>query len=485
MQEGYKICGIVGLRTAEKYGFYALERDIIKGMLVVNSLRGAHSTGLAGVDSRDNIDRDKVSIVKAVQSPYYLFDWPRTDEFFSRMLSDFDTIIGHGRYATRGAINADNAHPFEENHITLVHNGGITNFYQLRDSNLDKTVEVDSHLVARLIERDGWEKTLPRLRGAYALVWYDSRDGSMHMARNKERPMVVGKMKKKETILFASEEATILWASNRYDFDLEWTLETEPFNHYHFEQGSIVPVVTTYKEVFTVPATTSTHTTTTIGKDTQTNNRLSKRERRRLAAKLREEARKKSGNVKGVDESPQTKEMFDSVDLIQGELITAEILDTIGMSEQLHVAADLRRVLVKAESAKTPNVEFRFTISEDEEHDYLLADNITGIVSKIHPADRNNTINHVDWIVWLTATTCNKEEEDNFVKIDHDTDGEIRIAKYRLLEMSKAGCAWCGNKIPESSLDQPENLLVTQMNEGEKIACESCTHSYRSSLCPI
>lgn len=452
-------------------------------MLVVNSLRGAHSTGLAGVNSRDKWDKEKVSIVKAINSPYYLFDWVRSDEFFSRMLSNFDTVIGHGRYATRGAINADNAHPFEENHITLVHNGGITNFHALKDSTLDKEVEVDSRLVARLIERDGWEKTLPRLRGAYALVWYDSRDGSMHMARNKERPLVVGKMKKKETILFASEEATLIWAAERYDFELEWVVHLDTFSHYHFNEGSIVPEVTPYKEVFTVPATTSTQTTTISGRATLPNARLSKKERRRLAAKLREEAKKnqdKDGNI--------AEDSFASVSLIRGQIITAEVLDTVGLSSNIPLTKDLRRVMVKAESKEVPNVEFRFTVYEDEEEEWLTCKSVSGVVTKMHPSDTGSTINHVEWIVWLTDVSNDIRdalEEDAFVKIEHDTDGEVNFPKYRLIEMLKGGCGWCSNTIPETSLANPENLLVTQMPEGDRVVCESCTHAYRTALCPV
>lgn len=446
------MCGIVGIKTADKLGFYAQDRDMIKGMLVVNSLRGAHSTGLAGVCSRRENEKEDVGLIKAINSPYYLFDWPKADEFFRRVMSSYDVLIGHGRYATRGAINADNAHPFEEGHITLVHNGGITNFYQLKDNTLDKDVEVDSHLVARLIERDGWETTLPKLRGAYALVWYDSRDGSLHFARNKDRPMSIAKLGKRDVIIYASESATLNWAADRYGFTIESMFNTEPFTHYVFEKGSIDWVETKYKEVFTVPATGWDG----CGEKTKT---LSKKERRRLAAIERNKSKTNPLLSGGIQ---------------LGEEVELSILDTVPINHS--TMYDLNRVLVKCECIKYPNIEFKFTIDGEEENKYIEADKIIAQVKNVYSSDNQDTINKVPWIAWVGDPIAVKD--DSFLSIEHFIEGPIRYPKYRLLEMISCGCGWCSTPIPEEYINKVDKLMVYDDGETDSVICESCTKNY-------
>jgi hypothetical protein len=435
------------MKTSNKIGFYAQDRDMLKGMLVVNSLRGAHSTGIAGVCSRRESDKEAMGLVKAVQSPYYLFDHHKTDEFFRRFLSDYDTIIGHGRYATRGEINADNAHPFEEGHITLVHNGGISNFYQLRDTNLDKEVEVDSHLVARLIERNGWEETLPKLRGAYALVWYDSRDGSLHFARNKERPMVIAKLEKKDTIIYASEAATLEWAASRYGYKIESLSETHPFTHYEFPKGSIDFTEKVYKEVFTVAATGGIP----FGDDKT----LTRKERRRLAAQQKHQGNKNPTYLIGAE-------------------VEMEVLDTFAIKKD--AVGGLDRVLVKCESEFYPDVEFRFTIDAEEEEEYIRADSIVGVIKAVMGANAQETINKVPWVAWVVDH--NTVKEDSFVMIDHFMDGPIRIPRYKAVEMISKGCDWCEKPIPAHKINHLNHMMLYDNDMDDCIICETCVRNY-------
>jgi glucosamine--fructose-6-phosphate aminotransferase (isomerizing) len=96
---------------------------------------------------------------------------------------DGTTGIAHTRWATHGAPTEDNAHPHTAGDVSLVHNGIIENFRQLRDelaaegarfeSQTDS--EVVAHLIDRELKRGGSPReavaaVLPRLHGAFALA---------------------------------------------------------------------------------------------------------------------------------------------------------------------------------------------------------------------------------------------------------------------------------------------------------------------------
>ncbi len=113
--------------------------------------------------------------------------------------------IGHTRWATHGAPTTENAHPHKAGRVTLVHNGIIENFAELK-AELEAAGRVfesqtDTEVVAHLIDRalDGsndpvvaFKTVLDRLTGAYALaVLVESEDGLIMGAR-RGSPLVVG-----------------------------------------------------------------------------------------------------------------------------------------------------------------------------------------------------------------------------------------------------------------------------------------------------
>ncbi|MFW3388445.1 UNVERIFIED_CONTAM: hypothetical protein RF648_20880, partial [Kocuria sp. CPCC 205274] len=112
-------------------------RDVerFEQMLYMDVVRGEHSTGVfAGF----RLDKDNfaVQIEKAaIASDEYLRSayWKRVKEMRkphatiqnSWSVTQPKFLVGHNRYATAGAINDRNAHPFNHEHITLVHNGTL------------------------------------------------------------------------------------------------------------------------------------------------------------------------------------------------------------------------------------------------------------------------------------------------------------------------------------------------------------------------
>ncbi len=128
------------------------------------------------------------------------------------LLTGARALVGHNRAATRGGVSVNNAHPFQHGAITLVHNGTLR-------SNAVTTpyFTVDSESIAyALSQADDPVTVLEKLDGAYALIWFDSRDNSWNVARNDERPLVFMTNTTGDTMWFSSE-AGILYACTNED----------------------------------------------------------------------------------------------------------------------------------------------------------------------------------------------------------------------------------------------------------------------------
>src|SRR5687767_11552959 len=130
------MCGIVGLISKSgSFPFYA--EDLFTNMLRMDSIRGEDSTGIFGVTKDGNCD-----IVKGNADGYLFTRTGDYQEFINRMGKHYRIVVGHNRSATTGAVTAENAHPFREKHIVLVHNRTIHN-----KEKLNNEVEVDSHAI--------------------------------------------------------------------------------------------------------------------------------------------------------------------------------------------------------------------------------------------------------------------------------------------------------------------------------------------------
>lgn len=123
-------------------------------------------------------------------------------------------MVGHNRYATQGAINDTNAHPFNHGHITLVHNGTLTDQSLLPDH---KRFAVDSENVAWSIAKIGIDETIQKLNGAFTLVWHNAEDSTVNIIRNEERPFHLVETTGGDWF-GASEEDMLMWLVNRKKF---------------------------------------------------------------------------------------------------------------------------------------------------------------------------------------------------------------------------------------------------------------------------
>ena len=129
--------------------------------------------------------------------------------------------LAHTRWATHGRPNDLNAHPHQDctGDITVIHNGIIENFRELRDGLESRghvlTSETDTEAIAHLIE-EAYEgdiaaatrAALRRIEGAYALAVMHRGEPDRLVGARQNVPLVVG-LAPGETFL-ASDVAAIL-----------------------------------------------------------------------------------------------------------------------------------------------------------------------------------------------------------------------------------------------------------------------------------
>ena len=137
--------------------------------------------------------------------------------------------LAHTRWATHGRPNDLNAHPHQDctGNITVIHNGIIENFRELRDGLEARghtlTSETDTEAIAHLVEEayegdlaDAVRAALRRVHGAYALVVMHKGEISRLVGARQDVPLIVG-LHGEESFI-ASDVAAILAHTNRIIF---------------------------------------------------------------------------------------------------------------------------------------------------------------------------------------------------------------------------------------------------------------------------
>ncbi len=114
--------------------------------------------------------------------------------------------IGHTRWATHGAPSQANAHPHQSEtaRFTLVHNGVIENYEQLKLKYLENTAlasDTDTEIIVQLVElfvqegksiEGAFRHTLSLLKGSYALALLDKADPETIYVGKHKSPLLIG-----------------------------------------------------------------------------------------------------------------------------------------------------------------------------------------------------------------------------------------------------------------------------------------------------
>jgi glutamine---fructose-6-phosphate transaminase (isomerizing) len=113
--------------------------------------------------------------------------------------------IGHTRWATHGKPSKENAHPHSAGTISLIHNGIVENYVELRQelaaSGSTFSSETDTEVAAHLIQharsqgkdtRQAFKEACARLEGSFAIIALDSDCPDKIFVAKTATPIVIG-----------------------------------------------------------------------------------------------------------------------------------------------------------------------------------------------------------------------------------------------------------------------------------------------------
>ena len=182
------MCGIIGY-----IGGKPSERILLEGLKKLE-YRGYDSAGIAVCSDQG------LKVVKAKGRIAELENKLRSQDMPSATIG-----IGHTRWATHGKPSDLNSHPHTDTHmkISVVHNGIIENYMELRDELAaqgarfvsETDTEVVSHLIASLYEGDivqAVQRATKRMRGAYALAVLSELEPDKLIAVRLHSPLIIG-----------------------------------------------------------------------------------------------------------------------------------------------------------------------------------------------------------------------------------------------------------------------------------------------------
>lgn len=181
------MCGIVGYLGPQD------PKDIILAGLKKLEYRGYDSAGVS------ILNQGVFKRVRAEGKLGNLENKLKSENFDGRI------GIGHTRWATHGVPSERNAHPHTVKGVSLVHNGIIENYLEIKEdlikAGAEITSDTDSELVAHLIAREV-EKTkdlpkavfqvLPMLRGAFSILVVWEKQPDLLVAFKDGPPLILG-----------------------------------------------------------------------------------------------------------------------------------------------------------------------------------------------------------------------------------------------------------------------------------------------------
>lgn len=195
------MCGLVGAIGT----LYKKDEEMFQDMLVMDVVRGPHSTGVIAADHAG-----KWAYAKSALMPHDFF---QLKAYKDAMVGINALLMGHNRWATIGKINTANAHPFDHGGIVGMHNGTLIRW---RESLKDvRNFDVDSDALIYNIDEFGVHDTLPNVDGAWALAWYDKEAKTLNLKRNDQRPLYFAYRQDKKAMFYASEPWMITAAAGR------------------------------------------------------------------------------------------------------------------------------------------------------------------------------------------------------------------------------------------------------------------------------
>jgi glutamine---fructose-6-phosphate transaminase (isomerizing) len=188
-------------------GIFALMCGIVgyvgKGNVQEVLLHGLEKLEYRGYDSAG------ILVVDADNKGHLFKEKGRIADLLAIVDMDIDAHvgIGHTRWATHGVPSVENAHPHQstDGRFTLVHNGVIENFKEIKDEYLQDVTfvsQTDTEIVVQLIGKiaaeenlngkEALRRALSIVRGSYAFALVDTQAPNVFYAAKNKSPLLIG-----------------------------------------------------------------------------------------------------------------------------------------------------------------------------------------------------------------------------------------------------------------------------------------------------
>lgn len=213
------MCGITGMLIHEENGYNNSQMEMLMSSMFMNQLRGGDSTGIVAISNKGD-----VNTLKSVGTPQELWMTKEWDEIYKEIFRKGKITFTHGRAATKGTVNQENAHPFwiekpnKNGAIVLVHNGTLHAYQTL--PGLDKH-NVDSEWLTSQIATIGAEEALSHINGPIATIWWDSELNTINCYRNHERPLFTAVDQTSGLVLMNSTIESLMYLRYKYNLRYE------------------------------------------------------------------------------------------------------------------------------------------------------------------------------------------------------------------------------------------------------------------------
>ena len=220
------MCGIIGISAKAD-----VSNDILTCLKSL-SYRGYDSAGMAMVGDGQISERKIKGKVSNLED--YIKNNPISG----------NCGIGHTRWATHGEPNTINAHPHTISKISIVHNGIIENYHELKTTLKDNGVnfisDTDTEIISQLINiellnnkqpLDAFVHAISKLEGAYAIAAIFSDYNNLIIASKVGSPLVF--MKSKNKTIISSDAYSIAEFGNNVTYLEDGDILTSQNNKIH------------------------------------------------------------------------------------------------------------------------------------------------------------------------------------------------------------------------------------------------------------
>ncbi|MBU90067.1 glutamine--fructose-6-phosphate transaminase (isomerizing) [Candidatus Woesearchaeota archaeon] len=208
------MCGIIGYIGKSKAA-----PILIEGLKRLE-YRGYDSAGISTINENNILVEKDIGKIEEIQKKR------KKEEKINFEKIEGNVGLSHCRWATHGSVTKENAHPHTDckNNISIVHNGIIENFSEIKEKLIKKGHKfislTDTEVIAHLIE-DNYEgnieeatrKALKQIEGSYALGVICSKEPDKLIAARNESPLIIGLGKDENFI--ASDVPAILKYTNK------------------------------------------------------------------------------------------------------------------------------------------------------------------------------------------------------------------------------------------------------------------------------